>query len=442
MKIIITSMPATGHINPMVALGRMLVDEGHDVIGMSANAMRKRIEAAGLRFHPLPKGADFDLTDIDAAFPERKNVPVGPKRIVYDLETVFIEPLAAQYEGLKGLLRTFPADIIIGDNFFLGVLPMLLGPRSARPPIILCGTSFLHHRRADGAPHFAGLPPAANERQRQEYVALAKEHNDTVYTPAGRILNKALAQFGVGPVTSPILEAVMEVPDRYLQLSIPSFEFPLRDIPPAVRFVGPLPIIPNQAPIPTWAGDVDGSRKVVLVTQGTVSNHDFGQLVTPTLEALANEKDILVVATTGGRNVDAIPGPIPSNARVASYLPFEWILPKTDAFVTNGGFGSVNQALSFGVPLVAAGMAEDKADVNARVAWSGAGINLKTNDATPAALREAVRSVLDTPDYRTRAMDLAKDYRSIDTRAEVLKVIEDVLRDSAEELMQPKAKRA
>jgi UDP:flavonoid glycosyltransferase YjiC (YdhE family) len=28
---------------------------------------------------------------------------------------------------------------------------------------------------------------------------------------------------------------------------------------------------------------------------------------------------------------------------VAHYLPFEWILPKTDVFVTNGGYGCVNQ---------------------------------------------------------------------------------------------------
>jgi hypothetical protein len=77
--------------------------------------------------------------------------------------------------------------------------------------------------------------------------------------------------------------------------------------------------------------------------------------------------ELLVVVTAGGRSVDAIPGPIPSNARIASYLPFEWLLPHVDAVVTNGGYGSVNQALSFGIPIVSAGLTEDKADVNARV---------------------------------------------------------------------------
>jgi hypothetical protein len=46
--------------------------------------------------------------------------------------------------------------------------------------------------------------------------------------------------------------------------------------------------------------------------------------------------------------------------------------------VTNGGYGGVQMALSYGVPLVVAGASEDKPEVGARVAWSGAGLNLKT----------------------------------------------------------------
>src|SRR5215475_3071159 len=146
-----------------------------------------------------------------------------------------------------------------------------------------------------------------------------------------------------------------------MQLSVPSFEFP-RQIPASVHFVGTPPIILDQVPLPPWAHELDGSRKVVLVTQGTVANHNFELLVAPTLAALANEPDVLVVATAGGRPVEAIPGAIPSNARIASFLPFEWLLPRVNALVTNGGYGSVNQAMSYGIPLVTAGLTEDKAD--------------------------------------------------------------------------------
>jgi UDP:flavonoid glycosyltransferase YjiC (YdhE family) len=212
-----------------------------------------------------------------------------------------------------------------------------------------------------------------------------------------------------------------------MQLSVPGFEFP-RVMPSSVNFIGALPIIPGQAPTPSWADDLDGKRKVVLVTQGTVANHDFELLVTPTLAALANEPDILVVATAGGRPAAAIPGPIPANARVAQYLPFEWLLPKVDVLVTNGGYGSVNQALSFGIPIVAAGLTEDKADVNARVAWSGAGLNLKTNNPAPEAIRTAVRTALDTPNCRQNAQRLAAEFATYDARAGILRLLQQQTR--------------
>ena len=162
-----------------------------------------------------------------------------------------------------------------------------------------------------------------------------------------------------------------------------------------------------------------------------MANHNFNLLVAPTLAALANEPDVFVVVTAGGRPAETIPGPIPSNARLASYLPFEWLLPKVDVLVTNGGYGSVNQAISFGIPLVTAGLTEDKAGVNARVAWSGVGIDLATNEPTAEALLDAIRTVLDQPGYRLRASEMAAEYAEIDTRSEILGIVSQVVVNEA-----------
>jgi UDP:flavonoid glycosyltransferase YjiC (YdhE family) len=94
-------------------------------------------------------------------------------------------------------------------------------------------------------------------------------------------------------------------------------------------------------------------------------------------------------------------------------------------FVTNGGYGSVNQAMSLGIPIVSAGLTEDKADVNARVAWAGVGINLATNQPAPQTLREAVRAVLDRPGYRVRAASMANEFAKLDTRSEILRIINE-----------------
>jgi UDP:flavonoid glycosyltransferase YjiC (YdhE family) len=95
---------------------------------------------------------------------------------------------------------------------------------------------------------------------------------------------------------------------------------------------------------------------------------------------------------------------------VADFIPYGELLPHVDVVVTNGGYGGVQQVLAQGLPLIVAGETEDKRDVAARVAWSGAGINLRTGTPTPEALATAVKTVLDDPSYRMAAQRLAREF--------------------------------
>jgi MGT family glycosyltransferase len=429
MKILIASTTFTGHLNPMLSIGRILVEEGHEVVVLTAGVVRDRVEGIGATFRPFPPEFDYDHRDLDGKFPHRKALPVR-ERTAFSLKHIFIDPIPSQHEGIQQVLKDFPADLVLVDCSFFGTFPMLLGPRSKRPAVITCGVMFLPWHRDDGAPAMLGLPPARNAAEREQYAAVAKDV-EANSEPIIRYLNDCLAGLGVGPIPTNLRDTWVVLPDVFLQLTVPSFEFPRGDLPRTVQFVGGLPITPSQAPLPAWAGDLDGSRRVVLVTQGTVSNLDFGELIAPTLAALADEPDLLVVVSAGGRAIDAIPGPIPGNARLASYLPMEWLFPQVDVLVTNGGYGTVNQALSFGIPIVTAGQSEDKADVSARIAWSGVGIDLKAQQPTPLAVREAVRAVLDEPHYRARASFMAREFARTDTRARILRAVEQAAKAPA-----------
>jgi hypothetical protein len=383
-------------------------------------------------FRGFSPAADFDLRNhkeireaVMAVSPGAVIRP-SPGRLRTVLERAFADYMLPQYDGIKDLVREFPADIILGDHLMLGVLPMLLGPRSERPAVALLGTTYLIARRDDGAPNDAGFPLARSEEERKEAAARYQEYEELTFKPVGDRVNRLLAEISVPPLQMNLYQAMVELPDAYLQLTVPRFELPRQKPVPSVHFVGPLPITPNQAPIPEWKADLDGSRKVVLVTQGTLTNDDFSQLVRPTLDALEKEPDILVLVTTGGKPVETIGRPLPKNTRVAHYLPFEWALSKIDAFVTNGGYGSVNQALTFGVPIVTAGTIADRGDVGVRVAWSGVGVNLATNAPTSDGLRPAIRSVLDDPQYRANAGLFAEQARGINTRSEVLRVLQEM----------------
>ncbi|WP_456639859.1 glycosyltransferase [Bradyrhizobium sp. USDA 10063] len=374
-------------------------------------------------------------------FPEIMTAAPGSQQLRLILEQGFADFMLPQYESIKTVMREFPADIIIGDHLMLGVLPMLLDPRAQRPSVALLGTTYLLSRRDDGAPNDAGIPPARNDQQQRGYAALFQAYEQAVFGPVGRCVNEYLAQIGSRPLRLNLYDAMVELPDIYLQLTVPRFELPRRRLPGSVHFVGPLPITPNQAPVPSWAYELDGSRKVVLVTQGTLTNNDFSELMLPTLQALANEPDVLAIVTTGGRPIDVLGGPLPQNVRVAQYLPFEWALSKADAFVTNGGYGSVNQALSFGVPIVVAGTAGDRGDVSVRIAWSGVGVNLATNAPTAEQLRSAVRAVVDDPKYRERAASLAEDIRKIDAASEVRRILRQEISARSQEGLRATATR-
>ncbi|MBS1699979.1 MAG: glycosyltransferase, partial [Actinobacteria bacterium] len=126
------------------------------------------------------------------------------------------------------------------------------------------------------------------------------------------------------------------------------------------------------------------------------------------LQALA-DRDILVVATTGTVGRDHLDLVVPDNARVIGFVPFAELLPRVDLVITNGGWGGTLATLAQGVPLIIAGGDLDKPEVAARVAFSGAGINLRTGTPTAAAIAAAVDRVMADGSYREAAERMAAD---------------------------------
>ena len=64
--------------------------------------------------------------------------------------------------------------------------------------------------------------------------------------------------------------------------------------------------------------------------------------------------------------------------------------------------------------MVGAGKREGKNDINARVGYNGLGIDLRTENPKPAAIRKAVRTLLGDPKYARNVADLRAELRSYD----------------------------
>ncbi len=428
MKILIATLPITGRVNPALSVGSILAKAGHEVIFTSGRSFRARAEACSLRFVPsIASGAD-DLLDVNSRFPERNRIPIGLDRALFDFKHIFCDPIPAQHQELLTILETYPADVIVTDNFFGGILPFLL-ERNARPVIVGLGVNPLLFHRDDHAPFGPGLPPvdpASPEAER--YLRIAEDVDARMTTPLRAYADGVLRKLKVGPLPMSWLDSLVALPDLFLQLGSPSVEIPRADLPPTVHTVGVLPPLTKGVLPKEIVPFIESGKPIVAVTQGTLANDELDQVLLPTLDALAERDDLLVIATTGGVPVSTLGRAIPKNAIVFSYLPWDELLEHASVFVTNGGFGSVCRALSLGLPMVVAGKGEDKAEVAMRVAHAGAGIDLRTDRPTPEALQNAVDEVLkEGSSYKIRSGEIADELARIDTPMKIVELLQSAV---------------
>lgn len=110
--------------------------------------------------------------------------------------------------------------------------------------------------------------------------------------------------------------------------------------------------------------------------------------------------------------------------RVHGFLPHAELLPRVDVVITNGGWGGTLGALSHGIPLVIAGGDLDKPEIAARVAWSGAGVNLRTGTPTAAQVATGFDRVVSETSFRDAAARVGEELRSLGGAAKAAELLE------------------
>jgi MGT family glycosyltransferase len=406
--ILIGSMPTAGHVNPLLPLARALVARGHQVAWYTGLKHRKRVEATGARYLAMKRTRDYDEGELDTVFPGRAGLR-GLAALKFDIKHVFIDNGIPQLHDIEEILQEFPADMMLGEPGFVGGI---LHHERAGLPLAVLNVLPMGLSSDDCAPFGLGLLPDVSRLGRLRNRALNWAMPSVIFRDVQAHWQAQRARVGLSTH-----EWLMDVGKRvslYLQPTIPSLEYPRSDLPSHVRFIGMLPADPPpDLGLPEWWAELDAGRPVVHVSQGTIANVR-PDLIGPAIQGLAGE-DVLVVVSTGGRPVASLRlGTLPQNVRISTFLPYPQLLPKTAVMVTNGGYGGVQMAVSAGVPLVVAGTSEDKLEVSARIAWSGAGLRLKTNTPTPAAVGSAVMRLLRDNAFRARAQTLRAEFASYD----------------------------
>jgi UDP:flavonoid glycosyltransferase YjiC (YdhE family) len=352
------------------------------------------------------------------------------------MEHVFINSIPSQHEAeqkaLNLLHEQYPGRpvVALSECFFMGSLPILAGAPGIRPTASLAiGITPVTLSSIDCAPFGPGLLPHSSPEGRERNKAMNKAVQEgALGVPQARLVEVFKE---IGASTPPFfLDACYYLPDRVLQMCSPSVEYPRSDAPPTIRFAGGLPKGRRDAMAnpPSWWNEIiqNKAKKIVAVSQGSVAMN-FSDLVIPTMTGLKDRDDIITVVALGRKGAVLPAGTnVPANVRVADFIPFDELLPHCAVFITNGGYGAFQHAISNGTPLIVGGMTEDKPEVAARAEWCGVGINLKTATPEPEVVHKAVKEIISNPKYKKRSVELEAEMASFDPVGVVAATIDEL----------------
>lgn len=433
------AFPAPGHMQGPLQIIRHLVSRGFTVHFIAGTEFRASVEKTGAHFIENPK--DWRET--------RPNPPDGNRDMFEDLKHVFADSTPGVFGVLRNTLERIREQqpdrevLILQDSMAQGVAPFKYGaplPKgyASFPKVITFHSSIYATKDYSVPPFGPGLPydptPENLAMWRSIYDAIDPQldnlsnYFDEVYKTLG----------ATRPLTEPLFDSVLGMGEVTIMATTPTLEYPVAQMNPKLRFVGGLPLKPldPEYVYPEWWSTITENARlpdtspdkkhVVFVSQGTV-HLDYTEIITTAIPALSAREDLIVVVTLGSRG-EKPPADlsIPDNTKVIDYLPYDAILPYTDVFVSNAGYGGFMHGIMNGVPMVLSGAMADKAEVCARAEWAGVAVNLRSQRPSAEAIREGVDKVLGNPKYKARALELKKENEERNALESIERIVEEV----------------
>ncbi|KAL4882785.1 hypothetical protein BJY04DRAFT_216881 [Aspergillus karnatakaensis] len=417
--VVIACPPETGHTNPLLIHATHLVKQGHEVHFLAGVESENAILRTGATFYPVQRAWR------DEMILEMMAIPEGPERFIFGLKKVFVDLTPFAMKALQNVLEKLKEEqpdrevVIVQEFVSMGIWPFILGAPLPKgytklPKVITFSTAPVCMSSVDTAPFGPGLPPDSSGENRARNKAMYEASNG-LWTGVNEYINAAYAKLGATSKTTGVMfDFWSRGTDLLVYPCSPSLEYPRSDLPLNVRFIGgsPRQEVSSSVTLPEWWEDIlaakQAQKKIVFVTQGTVIL-DYRMLLLPALEALADREYCIVVGVLGKKGAELKDVPLPANARIVDYLAYDAILPHTDVFVTNGGYGGFMQGVMQGSPMVLAGEGQDKAEVAMRGEWAGIAVNLRTATPTAEAIREGVDKILTDSKYKERILEIQRE---------------------------------
>jgi UDP:flavonoid glycosyltransferase YjiC (YdhE family) len=411
LKILLACIPADGHFNPLTGIASYLKEHGHDVRWYTQDYYSDKLARMGVYHYPFKRAVQYNQANMDHVFAARLQYKNQIKRLNFDLEHAFIRRAPEFFADVTEINTSFPFDIMIADVMFTAI-PLV--SQVLKKPVISIGVMPLIETSKDLGPAGLGMTPSTTRlgRWKQDYFRWLTDN--VLFAKAHKLFSDILSVYGLH-VKGNTMDYLIRSSTFMLQSGTPGFEYKRSDLGKNIRFIGPLlPLAKGRLPQTELREKSRRYNRTILVTQGTIEK-DPEKLIVPVIEAYKGTRT-LVIVTTGGSKTRELRDRFPyTNLVIEDYIPFEHVLPFTNVFITNGGYGGVMLGIKHGVPMVVGGVHEGKLEITARVGYFKLGIDLKTETPDAIEVKAAVEMITRHPKYKLNVMTLAAEFSKYDT---------------------------
>ncbi|OHV35983.1 MULTISPECIES: nucleotide disphospho-sugar-binding domain-containing protein [Pseudofrankia] len=388
-----------GTVAPELGVARRLVDRGHRVTVLAEDSMAPAVAATGAAFQRWRHGLNRP-DHLPEHAPYQEWALRSPTTLVRQMIAhLVVGPAAGYARDVTDAIRADRPDLVLTSFFAFGAM---VAAQAAQTPFDVLMPN-IYPLPAPGLPPFGpGLRlargPLGGLRDRV-FGVMSQRLWDGAALPG---LNEVRGAYGLSPVAH--YQDQVHHARRQLVLTSAEFDFPA-ELPPSVRYVGPVLDDPAWAP-GSWQPP-PGDEPLVLVSMSTTFQ-DQAACLQRVVDALATLPVRGLVTT--GPVIDPASITAPPSVTVVAAAPHAAVLRQAALVVTHGGHGTLVKAFAAGVPVVILPHGRDQPDNAARVAHHGAGRSI-ARTASPAKIADTVRRVLADPDYRLAATRLGTALR-------------------------------
>ena len=389
-KIVFFCIPAHGHTNPTLGVVKELVNRGHEVWYYSYDAFQEKIENAGAKF------ISCDVYDV-----EKNLKPEDAARIGKDLAFstgILVDTTLALDEMVCRDMEQLKPDCIVADSMAVWGKAIAI---KLDIPFISSTTTFAFNQ------YSAKIMRQSISQMLNMIFSMSKVNKDLKrLQDKGYPIDNILSIIQNDNETNTIVYTSKE-----FQPCAETFSEKYSFVGPSIR--------------ETTENIQKGEKKLLYISLGTVNNimlNFYKNCIT----ALKDSEYQVIMSV--GNNIDPEKlGEIPSNFEVYHSVDQIAVLQKADAFLTHCGMNSVNEALYYEVPLILFPQTSEQGGVARQVSNMEAGIYLPKNN--PAAIRNAISSVLNEKKYKKNASIIAESFKKSGGSAAaadaILKVIQN-----------------